>query len=216
MMIIHCSLMIWMLTVRVFKSHAFIPSKNNVRQNHQSSDVIIMQSPPHPHRNNNNIMIALFSHSSDDDDDKEEEEEEDDETNNSDINDEENENEKQELSILNSQSYEFQKAAQNAESDYLQAMLQQSLEFQSIKKNEGSEKACEEFRRRIQRSDEEEASALQSELDIEETSCDDSRDAVDKMWFVDQQKMDMKIDNGGDIEEIREVDDDNVDDYAWQ
>ena len=194
MMIIHCSLMmIWMLTVRVFKSHAFIPSTNNVRQ-HQSpsssSDVIIMQNP-HLHYNNN-MMISLFSQQSSDDDNEE--------TNN-DMNDEENE--KQELSILNSQSYEFQKAAQNAESDYLQAMLQQSLEFQSIKKNEGSEKACEEFRRRIQRSDEEEGD-------------DDSRDAVDKMWFVDQQKMDMKIDNGGDIEGIREVDDDNVDDYAWQ
>ena len=180
MMIIHCSLMIWMLTVRVFKSHAFIPSKNNVRSHH-----------PHLHYNNN-MMISLFSQQSSDDDNEE--------TNN-DMNDEENE--KQELSILNSQSYEFQKAAQNAESDYLQAMLQQSLEFQSIKKNEGSEKACEEFRRRIQRSDEEEGD-------------DDSRDAVDKMWFVDQQKMDMKIDNGGDIEGIREVDDDNVDDYAWQ
>ena len=196
MMIIHCSLMIWMLTVRVFKSHAFIPSKNNLRHHHQSpsssSDVIIMQNP-HLHYNNN-MMISLFSQQSSDDDNEE--------TNN-DMNDEENENEKQELSILNSQSYEFQKAAQNAESDYLQAMLQQSLEFQSIKKNEGSEKACEEFRRRIQRSDEEEGD-------------DDSRDAVDKMWFVDQQKMDMKIDNGGDIEEIREVDDDNVDDYAWQ
>ena len=150
------------------------------------------------------MMISIFSQQSSDDDNEE--------TNN-DMNDEENENEKQELSILYSQSYEFQKAAQNAENDYLQAMLQQSLEFQSIKKNEGSEKACEEFRRRIQRSDEEAASAQQSELDMEETSV---RDAVDKMWFVDQQKMDMKIDNGGDIEGIREVDDDNVDDYAWQ
>ena len=178
-------------------------------------------------------MIVLFSQSNSDDDD------DDGETSDSMNDDEINKNneqqqEEQQLSIINSQSNEFQKAAQTAENEYLLAMLQQSLDFQSIKKNEGSEMACEEFRRRIQISDEEEAAEAaaaaaaaavdatqqQSEVDREESDDDDdsSRDAMDKMWFVKQQKMGMESDSGGDIiERMREVDDNNnVGDDAWQ
>ena len=96
-------------------------------------------------------------------------------------------------------------------------MLQQRHEFQSIKKKEGGDKACEEFMKRIQISDEE---ASQNQSDMKESEEEDDRgDVLDKMWFVEdeQQQIEMEANVGDDIDVIREVaDDDNDADNAWQ
>jgi len=49
---------------------------------------------------------------------------------------------------------ELRDAAQNAENAFLAAMLEQTQQFQQIKSEEGSEKACEAFMDRIQEEDE--------------------------------------------------------------
>lgn len=189
------------LTAFIISHHTFISSKNKIRH-HPSSDVIIRYP-------------RLFSQSNDDD-----------EANENNKNDD-NENEQLLNELRNKkqhlfgtdipQSDEFQKAAQNAENEFLSAMLQQRHEFQSIKKKEGSDKACEEFMKRIQISDEE---ASQNQSDMKESEEEDDRgDVLDKMWFVEdeQQQIEMEANVGDDIDVIREVaDDDNDADNAWQ
>ena len=55
---------------------------------------------------------------------------------------------------------EFKEAAKAAENDFLAAMLEQSNKFKEIKSNEGADKACEIFMKKIQKSDEEAAAAM--------------------------------------------------------
>ena len=76
---------------------------------------------------------------------------------------------------------EFKEAAKAAENDFLAAMLEESNKFKEIKSNEGSDKACEVFMDKIQKSDEEAATAMRrsegnSQVDVnsEEEEKDDS------------------------------------------
>lgn len=81
--------------------------------------------------------------------------------------------EEQELTILNPNSSEYTNAAQTAENDFLMAMLQQTSNFQQIKKERGGDVAIEEFMDLIQQSDEEEARQLAEAEDGDNNLVDD-------------------------------------------
>ena len=81
--------------------------------------------------------------------------------------------EEQELTILNPNSSEYTNAAQTAENDFLIAMLQQTSNFQQIKKERGGDVAIEEFMDLIQQSDEEEARQLAEAEDGDNNLVDD-------------------------------------------
>ena len=81
--------------------------------------------------------------------------------------------EEQELTILNQNSSEYTNAAQTAENDSLIAMLQQTSNFQQIKKERGGDVAIEEFMDLIQQSDEEEARRLAEAEDGDNNLVDD-------------------------------------------
>ena len=81
--------------------------------------------------------------------------------------------EEAELSILNPNSSEYTNAAQTAENDFLIAMLQQTSNFQQIKKERGGDVAIEEFMDLIQQSDEEEARQLAEAEDGDNNLVDD-------------------------------------------
>ena len=81
--------------------------------------------------------------------------------------------EEQELTILNPNSSEYTNAAQTAENDFLIAMLQQTSNFQQIKKERGGDVAIEEFMDLIQQSDEEEARRLAEAEDGDNNLVDD-------------------------------------------
>ena len=67
---------------------------------------------------------------------------------------------------------EFQEAAKAAENDFLAAMLEESNKFKEIKSNEGADKACEIFMKKIQKSDEEAAAAMRRSEGND--TCDDN------------------------------------------
>ena len=81
--------------------------------------------------------------------------------------------EEEQLTILNPNSSEYTNAAQTAENDFLMAMLQQTSNFQQIKKDRGGDVAIEEFMDLIQQSDEEEARRLAESEDGDNNLADD-------------------------------------------
>ena len=87
--------------------------------------------------------------------------------------------EEQELTILNPNSTEYTNAAQTAENDFLTAMLQQTSNFQQIKKERGGDVAIEEFMDLIQQSDEEEARRLAEAEDGDNLVDDDHMTKID-------------------------------------
>ena len=87
--------------------------------------------------------------------------------------------EEQELTILNPNSSEYTNAAQTAENDFLMAMLQQTSNFQQIKKERGGDVAIEEFMDLIQQSDEEEARRLAEAEDGDNLVDDDHMKKID-------------------------------------
>ena len=87
--------------------------------------------------------------------------------------------EEQELTILNPNSSEYTNAAQTAENDFLIAMLQQTSNFQQIKKERGGDVAIEEFMDLIQQSDEEEARRLAEAEDGDNLVDDDHMKKID-------------------------------------
>jgi hypothetical protein len=62
---------------------------------------------------------------------------------------------------------ELMAAAQNSENDFLAAMLEQTQQFQQIKVEEGSERACQVFMERIQADDEANINSISSRVDKE-------------------------------------------------
>ena len=62
---------------------------------------------------------------------------------------------------------ELMAAAQNSENDFLAAMLEQTQQFQQIKVEEGSERACQVFMERIQADDEANINSISSRVDEE-------------------------------------------------
>ena len=93
--------------------------------------------------------------------------------------------EEEQLTILNPNSSEYTNAAQTAENDFLIAMLQQTSNFQQIKKERGGDVAIEEFMDLIQQSDEEEARRLAESEDGDNNLVDDD----------DMQKIDAEVQN---------------------
>jgi hypothetical protein len=87
---------------------------------------------------------------------------------------------------------ELTTAAQNSEADFLAAMLEQTQQFQQIKLNEGSERACEIFMERIQAEDEADrdssgvgkcSNRIESEEQDDAIESDDSGFEEDTMWY---------------------------------
>jgi hypothetical protein len=87
--------------------------------------------------------------------------------------------EEEQLTILNPNSSEYTNAAQTAENDFLIAMLQQTSNFQQIKKERGGDVAIEEVMDLIQQSDEEEARRLAEAEDGDNLVDDDHMKKID-------------------------------------
>ncbi|KAL3761260.1 hypothetical protein ACHAWU_007421 [Discostella pseudostelligera] len=164
------------------------------RRPHRCSIVVVLNS-----RNYNNIPDGTSSGGRDDDEDisssssSSNNNSEIDDSNNNDLLYYELNKIKQDMFGTNIPSNdELTTAAQNSEADFLAAMLEQTQQFQQIKLNEGSERACEVFMERIQAEDEADRDStgvgkfsdrIESAEQGDAIESDDSGFEEDTMWY---------------------------------
>lgn len=171
----------------LFSNTAVMAGSCKRRRRHRRCSIVVVLNS----RNNNNIPDGTSSGGRDDDDDIS--------SNNNEIDDNNNRlyyelhKIKQDMFGTNIPSNdELTTAAQNSEADFLAAMLEQTQQFQQIKLNEGSERACEVFMERIQAEDEANRDStgvgkfrdrIESAEQGDAIESDDSGFEEDTMWY---------------------------------